>query len=435
MAHRHLAMAAAFALDAALALANAPARAATHADADEQALALADALAPDATHARSWRGHAELAWGRTDAGPSTSQGIARGQASRRASLALHGDGQAAPGWRWAVAGRLDADDPPQAARAGEHLTLSVQEALLGWQPAPGRSVEFGRIRVQPGLASGYSPVDFLRAGTLRSSVTLDPVSRKTHRLGQVMLRGQWLWDGGALAALCSPRLATRPSTAAFSADLGATNDRHRLLVSLSPQAGGGLQPQWLVLAEQGQPVQAALSLSAVPGQAQVLHLEMAVGRGRDQLARALGEPAVHRTHTRLTAGGSHTAANRLTLTLEASLNTAAPDAAGWRAVQQGHPQRYAAYRAWVAHAQELPTRRLLMLLARWPDALAPRLDLSALVQHDPDDHSRLAWLEARWRLDRADVSVQGQWPHGHRGSVFGAPATARGWAVAARLYF
>lgn len=433
MARRHIALAAALALDLALALANAPAHAA--AEADEQALALADALAPDATHARPWRGHAELAWGRTDAGRATSQASARRQATQRASLALHGDGQAAPGWRWSVAGRLDADDPPQTARAGEHLTLSVQEALLEWQPAPGRSVEFGRIRVQPGLATGYSPADFLRAGTLRSSVTLDPVSRKTHRLGQVMLRGQWLWDGGALAALYSPRLATRPSTAAFSADLGATNDRHRLLVSLSPQAGSDLQPQWLLLAEQGQPVQAAMSLSAVPGQAQVLHGELAVGRGRDQLARALGKPAAHRTYTRLTAGGSHTTASRWTLTVEASLNTAAPEAAGWQSMQQGHPQRYAAYRTWVANAQELPTRRLLMLLARWPDGLVPRLDLSALVQHNPDDHSRLAWLEARWRLDRADISVQGQWPHGHRGSAFGAPAIARGWALAARLYF
>lgn len=400
------------------------------APADDDALNLADALPESTAQPAPWRGHAEVATGRLRVDALGGRAGAAAQ-TRRVSLAVQAQGRPAPAWQATAAARLDLDDPAQ--RGHGHAILSLQEASLGWQPQPEQLLELGRIRVQPGLSLGYNPSDFWRAGTLRSVVTADPAALKTHRLGHVALRGQWLWDGGAFAAHFSPRLARHPSASAFSPDFGATNDRQRWLLSLSQRLRPGLQPQLLLAGAAGAPVQLGFNVSGLLGEATIVHLEAAAGRGRSQQAQALGLPEPARGQTRATLGLSHTTPHKVTLTLEASFDGAAPARADWRALREGPAAPYLAYRGWVAHAQELPTRRQVLAHLRWADALVPRLDLAALLQHAVEDRSRLAWFEARYRFERADLFVQAQATHGAPRSVF-APLP-RGGSVGVRGFF
>ena len=63
-----------------------------------------------------------------------------------------------------------------------------------------------------------------------------------------------------------------------------------------------------------------------------------------------------------------------------------------------------------------------------------RLDLSAFVRHEGETSSRAQWLEARYRWDRVDLSLQWQWFSGAAGSVFGSTPQRRAVEIALRGY-
>ena len=55
--------------------------------------------------------------------------------------------------------------------------------------------------------------------------------------------------------------------------------------------------------------------------------------------------------------------------------------------------------------QDPPTRYSLFVHARWQNVV-PRLDLAGFLRFNVADHSRLAWLEARYRYTSADLALQ-----------------------------
>jgi hypothetical protein len=110
----------------------------------------------------------------------------------RIGLARRGGG--APGYR--LADRFDT--------AQEIGTL--KEAYVSWQPHSSLLLDAGRINGRQGVAFGYNPTDFFRSDAIRSVVSIDPNSLRDNRLGTVMLRGQQLWDSGALSVVYAPRL-------------------------------------------------------------------------------------------------------------------------------------------------------------------------------------------------------------------------------------
>ena len=63
-----------------------------------------------------------------------------------------------------------------------------------------------------------------------------------------------------------------------------------------------------------------------------------------------------------------------------------------------------------------------------------RLDLSGFVRHDAVTHSRLQWLEARWRLERVDLALQWQLASGGPNTVFGALPVRRTLEASLRFY-
>lgn len=395
---------------------------------DTDALLLADAVPRQVEAAKDWQWYAEGAFGQA----AWRHGLSRG-ANQRLSLDVQFDKSLTTGWRAVLADRLDLNWPAPSGQ--QHSINTLKEAYLSWQPQDDRSVDIGRVNARYGVATGYNPNDFLRTGAVRSPVSVDPASLKKNRMGSVMLRAQTLWRGGALTALVSPKLAQQASAEAFSADFGATNNQQRWLLALSQQVSEDLNPQWLLHGGQGQATQLGFNLTTLLGDAGVAFIEWSGGRNRSQWAQAmkLSDDAAWRN--RLAGGLSYTTADKLTLTLEYDHNSAALDRTGWDALRHGPSAAYLQYRQWTLRAQELPTRQALGVYALWQDALVQRLELSAMLRFNLADHSRLAWLEARYHLERADLALQWQVQSGKAGSEYGAAPQNRAWQALVRRYF
>lgn len=387
---------------------------------DAAALMLADAEVAEQAPAGDWRLFGEGAGG---------------AGNERLSVELGYDHGFGAGWRAVLAARLDRRWPVSGAAAGATVS-TVKDAYLSWQARDDTLFDAGRINLRNGVATGYNPTDYFRAGALRSRVSIDPASLRENRQGSLMLRGQRLWTGGSLTAVYAPAREGAVPDGGDSGDSGAGQQGRALLV-LS-QRLGELTPQLLLYkAGQASP-QTGLNVTGLLNDATVAHLEWSAGRGPEQLAQArcAGQGcAAGGWHQRLSAGLVFTSADKLSLTAEWHYNGAAPGRAAWQALQAGAPPDYARYRGAVQAAQELPTRRALFFHASRRDALMARLDLSAIVKLDLVDASGLLWLEARYHVGEREYAFQWQGSRGPALSNFGAMTPARSWQFLLRHYF
>lgn len=395
---------------------------------DADALLLADTAPSSVKVASDWQWYAETA-----VGQSTPRNGGAATSNQRLSLDMQFDKSFAPGWRAVLADRWDLTWPAQGSDQRGINTL--KEAYLSWQQQEDRIVDLGRINARHGVATGYNPTDFLRSGAIRSLVSVDPGSLKKNRMGSVMLRGQTLWRGGSLTALYSPKLAEQPDAAAFSVDLGATNNQHRWLLSISQRLTEYISPQCLVYGGANQSPQLGFNLTTLVGDAGVAFVEWSGGRSRTQRSEALQMADDEALRKRLAAGLTYTTQHKLSLTLEYDYNGAALDEEDWNALMRGSALAYGQYRQWVQYRQEMPTQQAAFLYALWQDAMAHRLDLSAMLRFNVADHSRLSWLEARYHWDRVDLALQWQVNSGNAGSEYGAAPQQRAWQALVRYYF
>jgi hypothetical protein len=397
-------------------------------DADLDALSTAD-RAPAATeHAGDWHTLLESAFGET----SQRYGLPSIR-NERLSLDVSLDKTLASGWRLLFADRLDWNWQDQSPRETKINTL--KEAYLSWQIAPSEIIDFGRINTRYGVASGYNPTDFFRDDAIRSVVSVNPASLRNNRLGSVMLRTQVLWDGGALTALVSPKLASEPSDAAFNVDLGATNKTNRWLLALSEQLSDSVNPQFLLYGEADKSPQLGVDLTHLLGDATVAYVEWSGGRSASLYADALGGPKRDAFRNRIATGLTYTTANKISVTVEAEYNGIAVDSAGWTALSNGPLAPYMQYRNVAQQVQDLPTREALFLYVSWQDALVMHLDLTAMMRQDVVDQSRLAWAEARYHWDHVDMAMQWQRNGGRAGSDFGVLPQRTMWQTVLTYYF
>jgi len=399
------------------------------ADDDAAALLLADktaAAAPEQTS--DWRVFTEMA-----VRESRPRGAGLALHGARASLDARLDTSFAPGWRAVFADRLDMNRTD--GTSGKDDVNTLKEAYLSWQAQPERIADLGRINARNGVAMGYNPTDYFRAGALRSVVSLDPASLRENRLGSAMLRGQQLWPGGSFTALYSPRLADQPSSAAFNPDWGATNRRERWLMAFTQKLSDNLSPQWLLSGGEGQKPQLGMNLTGLANDATVAYFEWSGGRAPSLAAQAQLRPDDTAFRSRVASGISYTTSNNISLTAEYEYNGAAPDRTDWNALRQGSPLAYGLYRGLATNLQDPATRHNLFLYAFWQDALLKHLDLTAMLRNDLLDHSRLQWLEARYHWTRFDVALQTQLNTGTATSNYGAQAERRIWQVVARYFF
>lgn len=397
-------------------------------DPDEAALALADKTQTETKQASDWQVVGETALSRSQ--PRTGGSPAHAQ---RLSLDVYYDQRFAPDWRVVFADRLDL-----GWRGGvteDSFINTLKEAYVTWQPQPDDIADLGRINLRYGVATGYNPTDYFRAGAVRSIVSVNPASLRENRLGTVMLRGQTLWARGSLTGLYAPKLSDHPNQSPFSADVGATNNQNRWLLALSQKLAEDFHPQWIAYGEQHDPVQVGLNLTALLNDATVAFLEWSGGRGDSLLAQALALPDDTRFRSRAAVGATYTAPAKLSVTVEYDYNGAGLDDNGWNTLRQGPASTYTRYRNFVSNLQEPPTKQNAFVFARWQDALLVHFDLSAMQRVDLVDRSRLSWLEARYHWDRVDLALQWQRNHGDAGSEFGALSQSQVWQAVVTYFF
>ncbi|WP_323118271.1 hypothetical protein [Burkholderia alba] len=382
-------------------------------DADGDALRLADAATAAPVTPSNWRGTFEAALANYTAASQTGPVTLNDTA--RVSNTLSYDGTFG-NWRAILSNRFDAGW--RAGTSQYNAVDTLKQAYVSWQASPNAIVDAGRINLREGVASGFNPTDFFKAGALRSVVSIDPESLRENRLGSVMARGQMLWNGGSVTALVSPRLDTQPNDATFNPDLGATNARTRYMLSGSQRLFGDFAPQWLLYGGEGIAPQLGVNATALIDNATVGFLEYAIGRG--SATEDFAQTSSSWT-SKLATGVTHTFANKLSLTLEYDYDGASASAAAWRALQ-GDPARYWRYRDAASVAQELMTRHSLFVYASMPDVFVQHLALAAMARYNLDDHSYFTWLEARYHWPRTDFAVQWQSNHGSSRSVYGAQA-------------
>lgn len=354
-----------------------------------------------------------------------------GDDSQRLSFDLRWDGRLSPAWRGVLANRLDwrfAGSPQR-----DHGVNTLKEAYLSREFGVDAMLDLGRVNTRYGVAVGYNPTDFLGAGTVRSVVSADPDSLRQNRLGNAMLRWQQLWDRGSLTAIWSPKLGSWPNPDGASLDWGASNPRQRLLLAGSYRFAENLNPQWLLLQEQGRSPQLGFNVSRVLGKATVIYLEWAGGRQQTAWRQSLGL-SDSAWRNRLAGGLTWTGANKLSLTLEGQQDGAAPDNDEWRALRE-KPALYGAYRSGVGAGGGLPTRRAALLRAYWQDALVDDLDLTAMRSFDLVDHSGMNWAEVRYHLGAADLALQWQRFDGAPDSRYGASPARRVWQLLVDYFY
>jgi len=409
---------------AALLIAATPALAA---DEDAAALSLADKTGAATRPVGDWRVSGEAAW--------SESALRNGELRHveRLSIDLRYDEPFAADWRAVFADRLDArwqDEP-----SDRNNVNTLKEAYLSWQARADRIADFGRINVRYGVAYGYNPTDYFRAGAVRSIVSIDPSSLRENRQGSVMLRGQTLWTEGSLTALYSPKLADRPSDAAFNPDLGATNARARWLLAASQKLSDTLNPQWLLYGGAGESPQLGINLTALLNDATVAYVEWSGGWAPSLVSQALMLPDDTAFRSRLATGFTYTAPSKLSLTLEYQYNGAGLDEAGWDALRLGPPVAYGQYRGFAADLQDPPTKQRVFLRAQWQDAFLIHLDLTSNIFFDIVDSSRQFWVEARYHWPRVDAALLWQLNSGQPGSDYGGlPERWIGQALA-RVFF
>ena len=397
---------------------------------DSDALALESAPEPaQKSPASPLRWYAEAAFGRM----AQRYGLPTVN-TRRLSLDLNWSARLSDGWRLVLSDRLD---DIHAADAGSNATLnSLREAYASRQDEAGQNiVEFGRINLRNGPAYGYNPTDYFRDGALRAVTTADPFALRENRLGTVMLRWQRLWSDGGLSLVLAPKLADQASDASFSPDLGATNQRNRALASWSIKLSDHASGQLLALADPNRGAKLGASLTGLVSDTTVAHLEWSHGRDDDVFASAVYGKPRQIIGNRLSTGLTFATPTRLSLTAEYEYNGFAPDRRAWDAAAAAGVGALSRYLLAVQTRQDNASRQAWLVYASQKSAFWKNLDLTALLRLNADDHSRLAWIEARWHWPSVDAALQWQQTRGTALSEYGLVPMRQSLQVLGAWYF
>lgn len=299
-------------------------------------------------------------------------------------------------------------------------TNTFKEGYLSWQPKADVILDAGRINARQGVALGYNPTDFFRADALRTVDSLDPDSLRENRLGTVMLRGQTLWDSGAITASFAPKIESSPSSGAFDPDFGATNHNDRWMLALSQRLTGDFTPQFLVFGGNASSTQVGLNLTHVMGTATVAYLEASAGHQPSLFALAGNTANDAALRARAAAGFTYSAPNKLSLTLEYEYNGAALGRAAWNSVRYRDLPGYGRYRNLATDLQDTATEHNAFVYASWADVGVRHLDITAFLRLDLVDKSKLPWAEARYHWTKWDVAIRWQNFIGAATSDYGA---------------
>ena len=352
----------------------------------------------------------------------------------RFSIDISHTARLSAGWRAVISDRLDQIHPRDPAGADETVN-SLREAYLSWQPEGGSSlVEFGRINLRYGPGYGYNPTDFFRDGSLRAVTTADPFALRENRLGSVMLRAQQLWTGGSVSVAFSPKLENRPSLDGWNLDLGSTNNRDRGLIALGTKFSQSVSSQLLLYKQGGLPPALGANMTVLVSDAATAHLEWSRGKEPSLLSRAMVLNALPVTRNRFVGGVTYTTLGKLSLTAEYQYNGFGTSKADWGALA-GTPGIQLSYLRESLRLQELAARQAFLLYITQKGFGLKDLDLTAYIRFNPNDNSRLAWVELRHHWSNFDLTLQYQRNIGSSTSEFGILPDRRIIQVLGTYYF
>ncbi|TAM52166.1 MAG: hypothetical protein EPN61_01035 [Burkholderiaceae bacterium] len=353
----------------------------------------------------------------------------------RASFDFSTAASLGPGLRAVFSDRVDHLYP--APSPGADATVnSLRETYLSWQPQSRNTVlEFGRINLRYGPGYGYNPTDYFRDGALRVVTTADPFALRENRQGSVMLRAQRLWSGGSLSVAFSPKLADAPNTDGWNPDLGSTNHRNRTLVALGTQWSQRVSSQLFLYKDAALSTSVGANMTALLSDAAVAHLEWTRSKEPDLLSRISPLPSsTTSTRNRFVGGATYTTASKLSVTAEYEYNGFALSQSNWAALGPA-PAAQLAYLGGAVQLQELPSRQAYLVYVTQKDLWLKNLDLTAYLRFNPDDSSRLAWVELRHHWSKFDLTLQLQQNIGSATSDFGILPDRRLVQVLGTYYF
>jgi hypothetical protein len=348
----------------------------------------------------------------------------------RTSVDLAYGWAALPGVSFALSDRLNAflqsdfDFP-----SSRTFRNDLRELYATWEAAPRIYLDAGRINLRSGVALGFNPTDFFKTGSLVGQASLDPSALRENRLGTLMARAQFLWNGGSSTLAFAPKVTSPPALSssgpALDPRFAATNSAHRLLCALSFEVAG-LSPQLLAYFEQGRSRLGA-NASRTLGDSTILYAEWAGGALPNVTTRALDygrrtgtlptqapiaiEATTRRWRNDVAAGASWTSAWRLTLNLEYHFHEGGFSTPAWESwfALGSAPDATGSFVAPVlwylrgyANAQQEPiSRHQLFGRAEWADAFIKRLNLRAFAIMSLLDASLFGQASALYSWDDA----------------------------------
>jgi hypothetical protein len=176
-------------------------------------------------------------------------------------------------------------DAQPGASSSQYTINSFRELYGSWQfgnAADPFYLDFGRINLREGVASGYNPTDFFKARAVQTTVSFDPTALKVDRLGVFMANLQSVADWGTVTVAAVPRLTDTVSTgqteAPFSFALDRTNALAAGFIKVSPRINERLSVDAIVFQRERDELQTGLNLSYLLNDSTVLNLEYAGGR-------------------------------------------------------------------------------------------------------------------------------------------------------------
>ncbi len=340
--------------------------------------------------------------------------------------------------------------------SGENLRNDFREGYLSWELVPRTFLEVGRINLKNGVALGYNPTDYFKTRATVSIASMDPSAQRENRLGALMIKGQRLFNSGAVTIIFSPKVAS-PSVlsasqgASFNPLFGRTNSENRFLVSFSCNATD-FNPQVLVFVDKDGP-RYGLNISRGIGSSLVLYGEWSGGRTASLTSRSLSfgkdtgslprdAPLLPQTETGkrfqndLSLGASWTSPFRLTVNLEYHFHQAGfdnGDFSDWVRLGRsnaGLASEFWFIRQYATDRQEPLMQQQVFLRLDWPDVIPSRLDAGCVFFISPRDGSFLTQVSAQYYISR-------NWTVGaYLGGTSGASDTVYGslpWCASAVL--
>ena len=338
----------------------------------------------------------------------------------------------------------------ESFKSSKDLRLDIKEAYVSWQKSPTLFFDVGRINVKNGIATGFNPTDYFKAGTVLDRNTEDVSQLRDARLGALLAQGQKLWEGGSATLIASPKISYKTDN--WTSDKNITglnlhksNDRTRTLIKLTHEISEGFSPELIYYNESGNH-NIGLNFSKVLNKKMFAYMEWNIGKRRQLIDEAFLDareshqliPEISQKFDtdngekylqQLAVGASYTSASNVTTKLEYHYNEAglsSSEAQTWfdLGLNTKNPAvvgQLLSLRGLAQSKGEMLGQHRLFLYSTWQDVGMDDLDLTGLVMGDLNDSSHLLQVKMAYSPNKStEVSLQAAKFNGDNDSFYGS---------------